>query len=334
MDARVGLTATLLSGEAPKANMEKLIQALLAVSNEREHDEDVFNLYMANEKLRLRLGSEGRNARLAAIDSIMCPGYKYSWMKSQGKLTPAFAAKADAFYEAQAQKMNDGTLILVSDMDEVELKKLLLNYVGAFRTKESAFRRPSMRYQPKSGWSTHTLDGERESIDVVMSVAMPLTMDNYVTASIASKILEQSLADDLSETGMYPKVSYNFQISPKERLSIMVSVESVSPMGYASHIGHTGSMEALAIVREGLKDLTQTKISDTFLAACKEYLKNLITFRMQEPMYWVDAIAKRYLDGKDFTTGYAGRIDAVTEEKVRLLLLALNEGSKVEYVVK
>ena len=133
---------------------------------------------------------------------------------------------------------------------------------------------------------------------------------------------------------MYPKVSYNFQISPKERLSIMVSVESVSPMGYASHIGHTGSMEALAIVREGLKDLTQTKISDTFLAACKEHLKNLITFRMQEPMYWVDAIAKRYLDGKDFTTGYAGRIDAVTEEKVRLLLLALNEGSKVEYVVK
>lgn len=334
MDARVGLTATLLSGEAPKANMEKLLQALLAVSNEREHDEDVFDLYMANEKLRLRLGSEGRNARLAAIDSIMCPGYKYSRMKSQGKLTSGFAAKADAFYEVQAGKMNDGALILVSDMDETELRKLLLNYVGAFRTQESAFRRPSMRYQPKSGWSTHTVEGERESIDVVMSVAMPLTMDNYVTASIASKILEQSLADDLSETGMYPKVSYNFQISPKERLSIMVSVESVSPMGYASHIGHTGSMEALAIVREGLQDLTHTKISDTFLAACKEHLKNLISFRMQEPMYWVDAIAKRYLDGKDFTTGFAARVDAVTEDKVKLLLLALNEGSKVEYVVK
>ena len=74
--------------------------------------------------------------------------------------------------------------------------------------------------------------------------------------------------------------------------------------------------------------------STAFLAACKEHLKNLISFRMQEPMYWVDAIAKRYLDGKDFTTGYAARVDAVTEDKVKLLLLALNEGSKVEYVVK
>ena len=334
MGARVGLTATLISGEAPKDKMERLLQALLAVSNEREHDEAVFGLYMANEKLRLRLGKERREARLAAIDSIMCPGYKYSWMKSQGKLTQGFAAKADAFYESQAQKMNDGILILVSDMDDADLKKLLVNYVGAFRTKESAFRRPAIRYQPKSGWSTHTLEGDVESIDVVMSVAMPLTMENYMTASIASKILEKSLADALSETGTYPKVSYNFQISPKERLSMIVSVESVSPMGYASHIEHTGSMEALAIVREALKDLAQTKISDAFIAAYKEHLKNQISFRMQEPMYWVDAMAKRFLDGKDFTTSYAAKIDSVTEDKVKLLLLALNEGSKVEYVVK
>lgn len=334
VESRVGLTATLFSGDAPKQNAEKLLQALLAVFNEREADERVFNLYMANEKLRLKLAKHSRQARLAAIDSIMCPGYKYSWMKSQGKLTPEFAAKADAFYEAQSQKMNDGILILVSDMDETELKKLLINYVGGFRTKESAFRRPSVRYQPISGWSTHMFEGESESIDVVMSVAMPLTMDNYMTASIATKILEKSLADALSETGFFPKVSYNFQISPKERLSVMVTVEPISPMGYASHIEHKGSVEALQIVREALKDLTRTKISDSFLAASKEYLKNLIAGRMQEPLYWVDAIAKRYLDGKDFTTSYAAKIDAVTADKVNLMLLALNEGTKVEYVVE
>lgn len=334
MESRVGLTATLLSGDAPKENAEKLLQALLAVCNEREADPEVFKLYMANEKLRLKLAKNSRQARLAAIDSIMCPGYKYSWMKSQGKLTPAFEAKADAFYEAQFSKMNDGVLILVSDMDEYELKKLLLSYVGNFRTMDSAFRRPSIRYQPVSGWSTHTVSGENESIDVVMSVAMPLTMDNYMTAAITSRILENSLADALSETGMYPRVNYNFQISPKDRLSVIVSVESVSPMGYASHIEHTGPMDALQIVRTALKDLAQTNISDQEIAAGKEYLKNLIASRMTEPMYWVDAIAKRYLDGKDFTTSYAAKIDAVTADKVNLMLLALNGGSKVEYVVE
>ena len=334
LETRVGLTASIFSGDAPKEKAEKLLQTLLAVFNQREPDPDIFKLYMANEKLRLKLAKNTREARLAEIDSIMCPGYKYSWMKSQGKLTPAFEAKADAFYKSQSAKMNDGVLIMVSDMDETELKKLLLSYVGGFRTMDSAFRRPAIRYQPISGWSTHEVSGENESIDVVMSVAMPLTMDNYMTAAITSGILENSLADALSETGMYPKVSYNFQISPKERLSVIVSVESVSPMGYASHIEHTGPMEALQIVRTALMDLAQTNISDQDIAAGKGYLKNLIASRMTEPTYWVDALAKRYLDGKDFTTSYAEKIDAVTADKINLMLLALNAGSKVEYVVE
>ena len=44
-------------------------------------------------------------------------------------------------------------------------------------------------------------------------------------------------------------------------------------------------------------------------------------------------IAKRYLDGKDFTTSYAAAMDAVNADKVRMLLSVLNDGSKVEYVV-
>lgn len=334
IDARVGLTATMFTGSAPKDNAEKLLQALLAVSNRREADPDVFSLYLANERMRLRLYKDGRQARLAAIDTIMCPGYKYSWMKSRGKLTPAFAAKADAFYAAQAQKMNDGVIILVSDMDEEALKKLLLNYMGGFKTRESAFRRPSLRYQPVSGWSTYEFDGKEESIDVVMSVAMPLTMENYVTAAVAARVLEKGLAASLSETGMFPKVSYNFQISPQERLSMIVSVGNVSKMGYASHIEHSGPMEALAILRSSLQNLDKAEIPANVVEADKAYMKNLIAQKMNDPKYWVDAIAKRYIDGKDFSTSYQAKIDAVNADKVKLLILALNGGSKVEFVVK
>lgn len=334
LETRVGLTATLLSGEARNENAERLLQALLAVSNSRQHDEGVFRLYMANERLRQEHARGSRQARLAAIESIMLPDYKYSWMKSPDKITEGFAAKADAFFETQTAKMNDGALIIVSDMDEVELKKLLLCYVGGFRTHDAAVRRPSIRFQPVSGWSTHTVEGESESIDVVMSVAMPLTMDNFVTAAVASRVLEKSLATDLAETGMYPRVSYNFQLSPKDRLSFIVTVEPVSPMGYASHIGHSGPDKALEIVRARLQDLTQTNIPAPVVASCKEFYKNLISRRMNEPLYWVDAIAKRYLDGKDFTTSYGAAVDAVNADKVKILLLALNGGSKVEYVVK
>jgi hypothetical protein len=120
LESRVGLTATLLSGDAPKESAEKLLQALLAVCNEREADPEVFKLYMANERLRLKLSKNSRQARLAAIDSIMCPDYKYSWMKSQGKLTPSFEAKADAFAaldEEYGSAISDSEFTLSASFD-------------------------------------------------------------------------------------------------------------------------------------------------------------------------------------------------------------------------
>lgn len=333
-DVLVGLTGTLFTGTAPDGRIDKVLQTLLAAANERTDDPEAFSAWMHDQQLSLEFTKDTRQARLARIDSIVCPGYKYSWMKSEGKLTPALSAKADGFFSSVSSRMNDGVLIIVSDISETELKKALLAYVGGFRTQVSATRRPSVRYQPISGWLTHTVDGPGESIDVVMSAAMPLTMDNYMTAAIASMILEKSLAADLSETGMYPRVSYNFQLSPQERLSMMVSVETVSPMGYASYIDHTGSIEALSVVRNGLRDLTVTRIPESVLEASKAYLKNYISMKMNTPEYWMDALAKRYLDGKDFTTSYAARIDAVTVDKIMDMLITLNRGTKVEYVVK
>ena len=169
---------------------------------------------------------------------------------------------------------------------------------------------------------------------MVISAEMPLTFDNFVTADIATMILEKSLASSLTETGMYPMVSNSFHLAPKNRLSLMVSVGLISKMGYASHIEHLGTVEALAIVRNSLQDLAQTNIPDQYLAACKAYQKNLFALRKNEPSYWLEAIALRYLDGKDLTSSYEAAIDAVTVEKVKKLLLTLNSGSKVEYVIK
>lgn len=334
LEARVGLTATLLSGKAPKDSLERVLQVLLAISNDRTPDREAYQTYMANEELRLNLHSGGKPARLAAIDSIMCPGYKYSWMKTEGKLTAALAPKADKFFERQASKMNDGILILVSDLDEEIVKKMLVNYVGDFRTQGTAFRRPVLRYQPASGGSTYTVDGNDESIDVVMSVAKNLTMDSYMTASLAAMILQKSLSDALSRTGMYAEVAYNFQIFPQERLSVAVSVSPLAKDGFASHIDPSGSIEALEVLRAGIRDLAGTKISASVLTSCKNYLKSYLAQKMNDPQYWTDAIAKRYLDGKDFTTSYTAAIDAVNADGLMRMFSDLNTGSKVEYVVQ
>lgn len=332
-ETRVGLTGTLLSGVAPKEETETVMQALVAVANNRTCDKEAYATYMADDALAAGLDNDPREARIAAIDSIMCPGYVYSWKKVHGKLTQEFSAKADRFFERQSAKMNDGVLILVTDMPEAEVKKLMLSYVGHFRTTGAAFRRPSLRYQPIAGWSTYTVDGKGDSIDVAMSALMPLTMDNYMTAAVASMILEKALSDALVNTGMYSQVSYNFVITPQDRLNVLVSVAPLARTAYASHIDASGPIEALSVIRSMFQDLSQTKISDKSLNACKAYLKSYLAQKMKEPEYWLDAISKRFLDGKDFTSSYAAKIDAVNAESVRNLLNSLNNGSKVEYVV-
>ena len=334
LETRVGLTGTLFSGFAPKEKTERALQVMLAISNNRENDDEAFERYMADEELRLKFFRENRQERMAVIDSILCPDNKFSWMKSTGKISAALAQKADGFFKRQSMKMNDGVIIIVTDMAEDELKKIMLNNIGAFKTDGSAFRRPVFNYQPISGESTYTLKGVKESIDVVMTVPMALTMDNFMSAAIGSMVLEKILSDALSDTGMYADVKYNFQISPQERLSMAVSVEPLLKDGFSSHIEPADPMEALAIVRRELSDMTAEDVSAALLASSKEYLKSYLAQRMNEPMYWIDAIAKRFLDGKDFTTSYASRIDAVNAAKVKDVFAALNHGGKVEYVVQ
>ena len=163
---------------------------------------------------------------------------------------------------------------------------------------------------------------------------MNLTMDNYMTAAVAALLLENSLSAALSSTGMYSDITYNFQIFPQERLSLAVSVMPLDRGGLSSCQEPTGVIDALDVVRAKLKELSGTKASATELAACKSYLKSYLAKKMNEPGYWNDAIAKRYIDGKDFTTSYAAAIDAVTAEKLMRVFSDLNGGSKVEYVVR
>ena len=55
---------------------------------------------------------------------------------------------------------------------------------------------------------------------------------------------------------------------------------------------------------------------------------------MKSPQYWLNAISMRQIEGKDFTTDYKARVDAVTADKVKQILTSLNNASKVEYIIR
>lgn len=333
MNVRVGLAFTAIEGTAQCENIRMLLRSLAAIANEREFDIQSYKEYMKKEQLRLSASVGTREERRAVMDSLMCPDYKYSQNKSRGKLNEGLAAKADRFYEERFSAMNDGALVLVGDIDEMTLKKELLSQVGAFRTRKSAFYRPAVSYQPVSGWSTYTVSGKERGVYIALSVQLPLTAENKMTSEIAAMILRKSLSAAIEPTGMFVNIYSNTRVNPQERFNVMISLKEASEEGFAKGVCHSGALEALRIVRSTLHDLGATDVTDKVITAYKEWLKNDITYRMKSPQYWVNAISMRQLEGKDFTTDYKAKVDAVTTAKVKQVLTSLNNASKVEYII-
>ena len=331
---KVNLSNTIITGQVPADSLAYLLRVLQCVMYDRETDEEAFADYRADDSLRMELMKGTVMERIAAIDSIICPGYRYSDCKAEGRLTETFAGKADAFFKAQAEKMNDGALILVGDIDEVALKKTLMAYAGGFRTTDKAFSRPVVRYQPISGTATYTVKGKENSVDIVLSVPMALSADNYYTAEIASMALRKAMSRSLMGTGMSLKVNHVFRMYPQERLNVMISLNEASVDGYLPGTAHLDPLEALRIVRTALSDLSSVEISKSELASYKAMLKKRIALDKNTPEYWLGAITKRYLDSKDFSTGSDAKIDAVTKENVISLLTGLDDGCKVEYIIR
>ncbi len=319
MDMNVNMSNTMVSGSFHADNMTLLLRSLIAMANEMTPDEASFDYWKKSEYLALDMMKGSLYARMTAVDSIICPGYRYSSYKTKDRLSPEFQARAGAFYESQFSKMNDGALIIAGDMDEDRLKKVLLAYVGEFRTSGGLAPKPSVHYQAVSGTSTYTVKGESDNVDVVMSSRLPVTMENYIAAEFASEVLRAELAEEMHGSGMDASVTHECWIYPEERINVLVSVPGAS-------------MNALSVLRSVLSGLDGMEVSEERLNAWKETLKHRISLEMTSPAYWVDAIALRYLIGKDLSTNYAAKIDAVTAEKVKSVLSVMDDGCKVEYV--
>ena len=322
MEAQVNLSNVLISGTAGDSDAPLLMRALLAVANERVPDENAIAYYIECEKLRLM----NKSADLKGLtDSLMCPDYKYYSYKSASDIPVDLASKAESLLQRVSAKMNDGVLVLIGDMYESDLKKAILPYVGAFRTREAASRKTAVYYQPVSGSMSYSAEGERDALVVNMSAGMPMTAENYMAAEMSSMVLRHILAEAIEPYGVDLHLDYTRRIYPDDRFNVvlMVTTRDGAPM----------PQEVLASVRHAISGASGSDMDANYISACKEYMKHKYAMQMKEPEYWLHAVAMRYLDGKDYTTGYASKIDAVSAEDIRKILRLLDKGSCIEYII-
>ncbi|MDE7126427.1 MAG: hypothetical protein K2O58_00805 [Bacteroidales bacterium] len=333
MSSKVGLSDMRISGMAPRPSLTLLMKSLAAVANDRSTDQGNFDYYRACETIRLEARKNTLPDRIAAIDSLMCPSYRYSQDKTPGALYPDLQDRAMAFFDEQFSRVNDGVIVIVGDMEETAMMKFLQKHIGAFRTMEHGSVRVKLPYQPISGWTTHMADGRKASVDVAMSSPLPFSAENYMAAKVAALAVQDALNQSMCGTGTSLRVSSELTMYPQERFSVLVSVENVPLERLPAGESHEDPVRLLYRIRETLSDLSARPVPADRLNVYKAMVSTEIASLQNEPGYWLSVVAARYVDGKDLNTKYSDKVNAVSAERVKEIIASLNTGSKVEYVI-
>lgn len=316
-----------LKGEAPMDELQTLMGALLLMSGERTGNPDEFDYYLECERLRLAdVSSESK--RTAVLDSIMCSTNIYSMRKSAGALSRDVFNLSESFYEGHFRKMNDGVLVLVGDIHEDKVLSQIQHFAGRFRRQPGIVKKDFVDYRPISGTVTHTVSSDANSVDVVCSVLQKFTAVNYAATDILALALQDALSKALDGSGYYVRVSADLVANPREYLGLMIMTDEASLNGLAENV-RKSPYEVLYIINSTFSDFS---LSEESLKKYKEEQKQIDSARRSRPEYWPEEITRRYAEGKDITTKYQEKIDAVSSDLVVQMAKSLYNGGKVEYL--
>ena len=314
MDTDVALTFTSIHGSAPKDKLPTLMKALLALANRRTVNRGEFEIYLRN-------AAWAREPMADRLYSLMYPGFTYTSKKYVDALRQSTQVKADQFYESRFSRVNDGMLVLAGDLDEATVKRILLRYVGGFRTQRGIAPRKTLRYQPRAGTVTKSgTDGEK-GVYVRLDAEYPLSGVNYVMAGVAAEVLRCSLVESLDGTGLSVSVDCGFHSYPQERLWMQVNCQG------------PGARDALNAIHTGIRKASRT-VSAKDLNAWKAMVLADISRELSEPATVVESVVARYGIGKDLVSHYKESVNGITAARLSDMLSSLSAGSAAEYIVE
>jgi hypothetical protein len=319
LEAKTDLNNLIIRGDAPSDKLELVLNVLLSLANERDEEPDAFQRYAQCESIR----EESLEGRVA---SLLYPAYVYTARKLPRALSEDTARKASRFFEDRFSQVNNGILLLSGDIPENVLKRLLLRYVGGFRTqKGNTVSRKATALHPLSGTLTYEGTGP-SGIYLLMDTEYALTAANYATMQVVEQLFRRALAQELSGTGLSFDVSMQLMAYPQERLRMAVSLRPAADeaLPLEQWLPHVRSALAAAVARP---------VEARDLEAWRGLVLQRMTSSLEHPETIVTALVARYGAGKDMVSKYTENVKGVSADKVRQMALALVKGGRVEYLV-
>ena len=314
-----------IKGEAPSGQLQFLLQALLGLANNRKLNANEFVLYSQNEAL----------AQPSVTDLLyqrLVPGFTFTSRKLPGKLTAETQQKAHRYFNDRFSHMQDGVLILSGDLQEEAVKKLLLRYMGGFKTDKVNVARRPMSLPVFTGTLTDAVPAQPKGLYVLLDAEYALTSDHFYTSYVAVRALKKTLLKYLAPYGYTVQVETNFFAQPQERFQIQLTCQPANPDGLPESLLSQDPQTVLPVLREALSACAEASIDPVDLKGWKDCLLEKVKCELSTPSGFVDVLLDRYANNKDIASRYQESISSINTAKVQDYLKTLVNGGRIEFV--
>ncbi len=329
-----------LSGEAPSERLQLVLKALVSAASSRKMDRKAFPLFKGSAAAALAGGRKEREALDVLMDSLLIPDYRYTAVRDLAALGDDLPARADEYFSAQLRNCSDGVLILTGNLDEFELKKQLMRYLGGFETSSRHSVRPAISLsaptsvQTFTEWAPMMKTGDGiPSVNMALTAAMPFSPERDMSFRIALKIMRERIISELPELGMSVSVSGRYELFPMERMSVHLSLRQVPGEGLPEGVISEDPLVAISQIRSLLADIASTGIGERELNFHKTWLGSELERERASREGIEQAAILRYSLGKDIASRYKAQLKSVDASSVKQVLSAIAGGGRVEYIV-
>ena len=326
VETELSVNSFSLKGEAPSGQLQFFLKALLAMANRRKVNPSQYQLYSQNQAL----------AQPSVQDLLyqkLVPGFVYTANKLPGKLTLDTQKKAEKYFEGRFSRMQDGILILSGDLKEEEVKRLLLRYLGGFRTDKSSLPRRAVPLRTLSGTTQQTLEGYPSGIYFLLDAEYAVTSDHYYTSFVALEALRRSLIRHLAPYGYSIELQGNNFTQPQERFQIEIALRPIPSDNLPGDVRTQDPERALSAVHAALASCASEPLSGADISGWKARTLSQVKRELDSPSGFVTTLLTRYTSNKDIYSRYAESISAINEAQVKEYLSTLTSGGKIILLV-
>ena len=331
----VSINGLSIRGSAPSDKLMLLMKSLASLAWKRSVDTDAFERYCSAQMLERQLEANDKLEYDYQIDSMLCPKGLYSTVKRDISLSKNLPAKAEEYFARQFSNMSSGVLVLVGDINETALRKVLLSYIG--RLPAGKVTPPRFRSNARFSRELRSVtkpESDKPGIYLGYTVPYVSELSNFIAAGIAAEAIGNEVSRTVTPYGWTSSCSWQIKLFPEERLTVKLALQKADYRGLPASIRQEDSVQmVLSNVQKALDDLCDNGISEEVFNNARAYITGDCQNWAGDSDFLLHLLELRYNFGKDFLSGIAEKSSRITKVKITEILKSLFSGGAAEIII-